>query len=248
MYVIVNGSNNGPDDPTTTTGQTLISRIAQLHNYGVQVIGYVNNATPGVYAAMSPPQPDHSHSAAESASEAQIWRNSYGTDGTFFDLSWRVGADLNDTDLANAEGLAIATGWGCTTAMWNWSVPMSQAERYLQCIRMQVCEATFMIEETTQSLWPMFYSDWNWIFNYHPGHFVDVVNASSNSDAANDFNDMRQRAADGFFVTDRTDYNHLPNDMNLFLSNISHDNQMYSDFAGTEDPADPTDCPAPTAF
>jgi hypothetical protein len=249
VTVIVNGSNNGPDDPSTANPSLLAkihalqSHIQTLHSHGMTVLGYVNNATTHVYQKLM--QPDMSHSAAESAREAELWSNSYGTNGAFYDLSWRVDQDVNESDLANAEGLAIATGSGCTTAMFNWSVPYPQAQRYLECIRLQVCIARIMDEETSQTLYATWDSSWNWIFNYQAGHFVNAVNSSSLASASSDFNTMRQRNAMGFVVTDRADYNALPS-LPLFKANVAHDGVTYTDWAGpNSDPPNINNCPPP---
>jgi hypothetical protein len=261
--VIVTGSNSGPDVPTNST---LVNNINTLHSHNIKAIGYVNNATPHVYQLLN--QPDRSIPPATVAQQIHTWIEQYHADGIFFDLSWRMDQDLNDQDLANAEGfVALASqlvqnwkgDWMGATTMFNWSVPYPQMQRYVDCTlsyNSAMTNGLFVSQETSRARYGTNDPSWAWIYNYMPVHFAHILNSVGSTNPGTFLPQMeataRQRNAEYFFFTDQASYSALPTSA-VWKSDISNDNRPYSDYGGVDQDnrtyvSFPDQCPYAASF
>lgn len=239
--IVSYGSHGGPEDGglNAITPQ-YINDIRQLQGCGIQVLGYVDTATQHVRDAFSDATPPRS--LTDIANDMKKWMVGYGIDGFFFDDAWRQGPDLTTDQLQAMEGeIDFAHELGGIPSLFNWGDPYPEMRQYVDCgIAHQwarVGDVIYVNYETDYGTFVTYWDDaWNWVSNYMPTRFVEIVNHDTTNESFDDQSYLwalgREGNAAGMYVTNGANYNSLADD--ALLNGARQLTGSYSDYWGQD--------------
>lgn len=240
----------GPDQVASADQipQSHLNDIAQLRACNAKILGYVDTRTQYIHDTDTRPNPAPARSLTDIANDIYRWLTWYGVQGIFFDEAYRLGPDATDpSQLPAAEGqIDYVHSLNGGMSVFNWGNPYLGMQQYVDCgIAHQwspTNDVLYVSYETSYETFLNYWeNDWNWVDNYVPTRFINLVHSDNIEQSGVDpvydeswlFHLARMRNAAGIYITDKVNtYNYLADD--TMLTGERGLQGLYGDYAGQD--------------